>query len=315
MPQGHSIGPVQSSPLLFEALPPQVESSEAQWHSHLDRLDGLKALGLTAVNIPEIVTGDFQTVEPRAFAAALGRRLGVRTILNRVTVHHTAAALHGWLAETQVATGIRDFIFVGGERSAVRYPGVPVPTALRQAAPSISKWGGSLGVITIAHRRRPDLDEPQRLLAKQEAGASFAVSQILATSVDACRLQVDLAAAAAGRQPPLSLFWSLAPVARPRDLEFLAWLGVQVPAATKRDLLAAATPDGRLTASHALNEQIARELLDAAEANGLPAPGFCIEHVMLNNVGAGIELVERIRAITKEYRGLRRAQSSLIQAW
>lgn len=296
-------------PLLFEALPPQVDSTEEQWQDHLDLLDPLRHAGLAGVNVPEIVNGHYRTVEPRSFAAALQRRLGVRAILNRITVHHALPALQSWAAETRIGHGIHDLVLVGGERSSEPYPGVGVLPAIEGLRPGVAKAGGHLGVITIPTRRRADLDEPQRLARKQASGADFAVSQILCEPEAALRLQSDLAAATPAGTQPLTLFWSLAPVARKRDLEFLAWLGVEVPPAVQRDLLAL-DPVRRLARSHELNLAIARRLLEGAEtaAGGADGPnrnppiGFCVEHVMLSNIEAAIDLVDELRGVCRDFR-------------
>lgn len=311
---GRSMGAV-SCPVLFEALPPEVDATEEQWQDHLDLLEPLRRAGLAGVNVPEIVNGHYRTVEPRAFASALQRRLGTRAILNRITVHHALPQLRGWVAETRNGHGIDHFVFVGGESSSTPYPGVPVLQALADQRTPVEAAGGTLGVITIPTRRRKDGDEPQRLVAKAEAGARFAVSQILCESQAAARLQRDVAAlAAAGKRPAPQLFWSLAPVARPRDLAFLKWLGVAIPPDVEASLRDAATPALRLQASALLNEAIARDLLTAAEADGAPAPGFCVEHVMLSNIEAAIDLVGRVQDVGRAFKGAPSAKA-LAPAW
>lgn len=294
-------------PILFEALPPQVGSTEEQWQDHLDLLDPLRRAGLAGVNVPEIVNGHYRTVEPRSFAAVLQRRLGTKAILNRITVHHTVPQLRGWVAETRLGHDIDTFVLVGGESGATSYPGVGVVEGLSALRPSVEAGGGSLGVITIPTRRRATVDEPQRLLAKAAAGARFAVSQILCEPTAAGRLQKDLHDAAAARQdgalaPAPQLFWSLAPVARPRDVEFLKWLGVDIPPGVEKALRAEGSPPTRLEASARLNEGIARDLLAAAERDGTPTPGFCVEHVMLSNIDAAIGLVDRVKDVGREFR-------------
>ena len=309
-------------PILFEALPPQVESTEEQWQDHLDLLDPLRRAGLAGVNVPEIVNGHYKTVEPRAFAAALQRRLATKAILNRITVHHTVPQLRGWVAESRLGHDIGTFVFVGGESSATTYPGAGVGEALAALRPTVEGAGGALGVITIPTRRRAVGDEPQRLLAKAAAGARFAISQILCEPTAASRLQKDLQVVAAARPDggavpaPPQLFWSLAPVARPRDLEFLKWLGVDVPPGIEKALRAEASPAARLEASARLNEGIARDLLTAAERDGTPAPGFCVEHVMLSNIEAAIALVDRVKDVGRGFRGSARTSvSALAPNW
>jgi 5,10-methylenetetrahydrofolate reductase len=300
-------------PILFEALPPRVDSTEEQWQDQLGLLDPLRHAGLAGVNVPEIVNGHYTTVEPRTFAAALQRRLGVRAVLDRITVHHPLPALQSWAAETRLGHGIHDLVLVGGERSTEAYPGVPVEPALEGLGPAVRRAGGHLGVITIPTRRRTILDEPERLARKQAAGADFAISQILCEPGAALRLQADVAAFRPERKP-LTLLWSLAPVARKRDLEFLDWLGVEVPARTRQDLLAIADDGRRLERSHDLNESIARRLLEGAEAAGAGPIGFCVEHVMLSNIEAAVTLVDRIRSLTREFRTVKPAFAPAV-AW
>lgn len=288
-------------PLLFEALPPQVGSTDEQWQDHLDHLDPLRHAGLAGVNVPEIVNGHYRTVEPRSFAAALQRRLGVRAVLNRITVHHTLPQLQSWAAETRLGHGIHDLVLVGGERGSEAYPGVGVVPALQGLKSGVRKANGHLGVITIPTRRRAVPDEPQRLLQKQDAGADFAVSQILCEAEAALRLQSDLAAATPPGRRALTLFWSLAPVARKRDLEFLDWLGVEVPPAVRKDLLDQ-DPARRVARSHELNLGIARRLLEGAETAGSGPIGFCVEHVMLSNIEAAVVLVEELRSLVRDFR-------------
>lgn len=301
-------------PILFEALPPQVESTDEQWQDHLHLLDPLKHAGLVGVNVPEIVNGHYTTVEPRSFASALQRRLGVRAILNRITVHHPLPALKAWASETRLGHGIHDLVAVGGERSTEAYPGASVLEALQGLRPGIAKAGGHLGVITIPTRRRADLDEPQRLLRKQDAGADFAVSQILCEPRAAAALQADLAKASPAGRKPLTLFWSLAPVARKRDLDFLEWLGVDVPLAVRKDLLGVAA-ERRVARSHELNLAIARRLLEAAEAGESAPIGFCVEHVMLSNIEAGIGLVDELRRLVREFRAPQATAFAAAASW
>jgi len=101
---------------------------------------------------------------------------------------------------------------------------------------------------------------------------------------------------------------------RSRDLGFLGWLGVEVPPAVRKDLLAATDPARRLERSHALNLAIARRLLEEAEGAGSGPIGFCVEHVMLSNIEAGLTLVERVRQLCREFRSAPAAFAPAI-AW
>ncbi|HUR60744.1 MAG TPA: hypothetical protein VM286_00045 [Candidatus Thermoplasmatota archaeon] len=285
-------------PLLFEALPPSATASPAHQEAHLQGLEGLRSRRLAAVNVPEVLDGHYRTVPTLPFAAELQRRLGVPAIVNRVTVHHGLPALRAWAEDAWLDFGIRDLVLVGGERGGLAYPGAHVEPSLADLRAGCSLRGGSLGVVTIPTRRRPVLDEPERLLRKRQAGASFAVSQILAEAEAAVRLHRDASAALGTRD--FTIYWSLAPVARRRDVEFLEWLGVQVPPAVRKGLLESADPAAVLARSHRLNGSLARTILEATEGHGLRS-AFCIEHVMQSNVGAAIDLVDRIADLAREF--------------
>lgn len=290
-------------PILFEALAPKAGTPPQEWETLFDALRPLARSGVVGISVPEVLDGHYQTVEPRAFAGALQRRLGLRTAVNRITVHHAPGDLAAWVDDTHGRHAICDLVLVGGEKSSQAYPGPGVTEALRLLADRVHGWGGTLGVITIPTRRRVHLDEPERLLAKQAAGADYAVSQILCESQSALRLQGDLASAwRKGDHRPLPLYWSLAPVANRRDVAFLRWLGVQIPAATETTLLEATTPAGRLRLSHDLNLEIARTLLEHAEAAAIGPIGFCIEHVMQGNVPAALELAQHVRELAAGFR-------------
>lgn len=290
-------------PLAFEALPPRRESTDAQWQHHLELLDPLRRAGLWAVNVPEIhAAGDrqYQTVDSRAFASALQRHLGVRAILNRVTVHHSIPQLQAWATETRMGAGIRDLVLVGGDSSSTTYPGAQVVPALDALRTSVAAGGGTLGVVTIPTRRGGVVDEPDRLLRKAEAGAAFAISQIVCAAPAAQRLCADLAERSRVLEVrPPTVFWSLAPVGKRADLDFLRWLGVDVDEGYA-GAIAQAPTGRRLETSHAANVATANAVLEAAEAAGVPV-GLCVEHVMLSNIEAALTLVDRLRELTRSF--------------
>lgn len=283
------------APLLFEALPTDARLASEAKQGHVDSLRPLAKLGVDAINVPEILDGAYPTVEPRRFARAVQETTGLPAIVNRITVQEPAAAFDAWIDDT-VAVGIEHVVLVGGERSDRRHPGPSVTQGLRRAAPRVP---GRLGVITIPTRRRPDLDEPERLAAKRRAGADLAISQILCEAEAAKTLHADVGPGG------IPICWSLAPVVRTKDLAFLQWLGVEVPKAYERRLRGARDDDHRRALSQGANADIARSLLEHAEEEGLGPVGFCIEHVMRSNMEPAFALVERVQGVLKEFKGLR----------
>lgn len=295
-------------PVLFEALPGPAADAPAMQEAHIDALRPVRALGIDGLLVPEIINGQYATVAPRRFAAALRQATGLPTSVACITVQRDAGALDAW-ADEAASDGL-GALLVGGESSAVAYPGLGVTAAVARVGTRLP-----CSVVTIPTRRRSIRDEPQRLLEKQRAGAVQAVSQILYEPRAAQRLQADLRAASdAAGTPPLPLVWSLAPVVRKNDIAFLEWLGVDIPRATRQRLLDAGTPDQREARSLGLCEDIARGLLGHAEAEDTGPIGFCIEHVRQNNVDAAFRLVERVREVVRDHGGAPRPAITLGRA-
>ncbi len=288
-------------PILFEALPPAASASASRVQAKVDALAPLQALPLAAVNVPEVVGGHYQTIEPRLFAARLQKAHSIPAIVNRITVHHRLNDLRAWVEDTRNEFDITDFVFVGGESHQQSYPGATVNDALQAIAPEVKAAGGRVGVITIPPRRGRQHDEPERLLAKQVAGASFAMSQILLESEYALQLQQDLTRLCDGTTAVPPIFWSLAPVRQVRDLDFLAWLGVHIPLGVASRLRTAPNDDAREALSREINLTIAAELLAHAEEHDYHSLGFTVEHVMQNNVEAAFSLVEELGDLVSAY--------------
>lgn len=288
-------------PLLFEALPTDAEFDRDGREFHLDMLRPLRTMGVAAVNVPEIIGGHYRTVDPTAFAAGVQETTGLPTVVNRITVQEPAAGLDRWV-DAAAARGVDHYVFVGGESSQDAHVGPSVTQALEATRPRLGDHQ-TVGCITIPTRRRPVLDEPERLLRKHAAGADFAISQILGESVSAADLQRDTAQHALEHDATcIPLFWSLSPIVRTKDIRFLEWLGVQIPRPYRQALHDAGTRDARLRTSHRTNESMVRNLLEHAEHEDHGPIGFCIEHVMRSNMAPAFELVERVRDVCREFR-------------
>ncbi len=279
---------------IFEALPPRADACASELRSAIEQLEPLGALGLQAINVPEIIGGAYRPMDAAEFALQLQAALGLPAIVNRVVVHHNLEANLAW-QERLHQEGIHHTMLVGGESSTMPYPGVTLPEALPVMAQAAHARGGQTGVVTIPTRRNDGpRDEPQRLLAKQNAGANFAISQILLESESPCQLLSDL--------PPeltMPIAWSLSPVVRKKDLDFLAWLGVHIPPETRHSLRQCNTTRQRRKQSL----QLALEITDVLLDHPRPA-GFCIEHVTAHNIDAAIEMAAAVRDHVRSQRVL-----------
>ncbi len=194
-----------------------------------------------------------------------------------------------WLEETYEEFGIRYVVLVGGESSKVRYPGPTVFEAAEQV--DSRKLPISLGGISIPSRAH----EADRIRRKNDAGVVFFTTQILFDSNDIVGLVQRLNGLEA------RIFLSFAPVSHPRDLEFLRWLGVDIPPDLDRFLLVGeragesspAAAETCLERSLDLAQRILMDVFDNLPPDPPPL-GLNIEHINRRNFPAAVQMLERL---------------------
>ncbi|GGY04598.1 hypothetical protein GCM10007160_35300 [Litchfieldella qijiaojingensis] len=222
--------------LVLEAVPPELGQGESGIETTLERIESLhRALGLDAVNIPEIHEESSKSrkgerlrpfeprVEPRTLARHIQERLDVPCIINRVVVHLERKRQLDWFRESWEQYGIRRFVLVGGERSDQSYPGPSVPEANRLLRERLDVPGMRVGNICIPTRR----GEAERMMHKIDSGADFFTTQVIFHAEEVTTLLDALSECVGGRATPQVLV-SLAPVRSERNIRFLHWLGVSL---------------------------------------------------------------------------------------
>jgi 5,10-methylenetetrahydrofolate reductase len=276
---------------LFEVVPPAAAKPEAI-ESSLRELQQIRRV-VDAINLPEIHDEDrpgertskfIARVEPRLFGSRIKRELGIEVVINRVTVHDPEP--ERWFRETLDQSGIGNWVLVGGESPEILYPG-PGPT---EAAGLVKSLGlpVSLGGITIPSRA----NEPGRIRGKHAQGMEFFTSQVMFDSNDLVWLIQRLNGLEA------RIFISFAPVSHRRDLEFLRWLGVDIPRDLDRFLLGSAqgaTASAATCLERSLN--LAQRILMDVFDNLPPDPppiGLNIEHINRRNFAPALAMLERL---------------------
>jgi 5,10-methylenetetrahydrofolate reductase len=278
----------------FEIVPPAVGKPEAV-ESTLREVEKVRHL-VDAINIPEIHDEERETertaqfvprVEPRMLGARLQRELATPAVINRVTVHDADPL--PWLEETFSQFGIESLVLVGGESAEIRYPG-PGPLQAAELVRS-AHLPMTLGGITIPSRP----NEAARVRSKQAAGMAFFTSQILFDPNDIVWLVQRLNGLEA------RIFLSFAPVSHPRDLEFLRWLGADIPQDLDRFLLGAepGSTRGKETCferSLNLAQRILMEVFDNLPPDP-PLLGLNIEHINRRNFPSAVRMIERLGSL------------------
>lgn len=280
--------------VFFEIVPPAVGKPEALGAT-LKEVEKVRHL-VDAINVPEIhdeARGSERTaqfvarVEPRLLGARLQRELAMEVVINRVTVHD--ADPQSWLEETRSQFGIQYIVLVGGESPEIRYPG-PDPSQAAGLVRSLD-LPLTLGGITIPSRP----NEADRIRSKHAVGMTFFTSQILFDSNDIVWLVQRLNGLEA------RIFLSFAPVSHPRDLEFLRWLGVDIPQDLDRFLLGAepGSATGKETCFERSLNLAQRILMDVFD-NLPPDPpllGLNIEHINRRNFPSAVRMLERLGSL------------------
>lgn len=275
---------------LFETVPPPVGKPEALDESLAD-LKKVRRF-VDGINLPEIHDEDrgknrtskfVERVEPRLLGSRIQEELGVDIVLNRVVVHDPKPEI--WFRES-MERGFRSIVLVGGESSQVHYPGPSVMGAaalVRSAGLPIA-----LGGITIPSRK----NESDKVRAKWKGGLAFFTSQVLFDPNDIVWLIQRLNGVEA------RIFLSFAPVSHPRDLQFLRWLGADIPQDLDRFLLGAegeatAPPEVCLERSLDLAQRILMEVFDNLPPDPPPI-GLNIEHINRRNYAPAIKMLDRL---------------------
>lgn len=211
-------------------------------------------------------------------------------VIYRTVGKYETEELRRWL-QAQDTTTTRT-VFVG---ASSRHKSVP--TTLRQAyelrasaAPDLR-----LGGVLIPERHARTGDEQLRLLDKQAAGCSFFISQIVFDANAAKNLVSDYHYACADRGvEPAPLIFTLSVCGSMKTLEFMKWLGVDVPRWVENDLQHAGDT---LAASVEHSLSSARELIAFCRRLSMPF-GISIESVSIRRaeIDAAVTLAQRVKA-------------------
>lgn len=277
----------------FEMVPPPAGKPEAL-ESALLEVAKIKDLA-DAINLPEIHdearAGDrafkfVERVEPRFLGAKIRKEFDLDVVINRCVVYQADQAR--WTRETQEKFDISNLVLVGGESSDIKYPGPTViETAHEIRAAGLQVAMGGISIPSRAH-------EVDRIRRKVAAGLCFFTTQVLFDSNDIVWLIQRLNGLEA------RVFLSFAPVTHHRDIEFLRWLGADVPADLDRFLI---SKTGGETPSHHAEEafdrclNLAQRILMDVFDNLPPDPpplGINIEHINRRNLGFAVRMLEKL---------------------
>jgi len=287
--------------LLFALTPPRLSTAPEKAQEIADitfeRLEPLDVDGLILYDIddeadrnPEERPFPFlPTMDPANYLDRHLETWRTPVVVYRATAKYTEEELRGWIESQDTAT--RMAVFVGASSREK-----PVATTLRRAQQLRAEVGPDLllGAVAIPERHTRKADEHLGLVAKQKAGCSYFVTQVVYDVNAAKNLASDYAYECNDRGlDPIPLVFTFSVCGSMKTLQFLRWLGVDVPRWIENDLRHA---DDTLDTSLEHAEATALELMSFCRRLGIPF-GINVESVSIRRVEieASVRLAERLR--------------------
>jgi hypothetical protein len=287
--------------LLFAVTPPRssVTPDRAQEIADvtLERLRHIDLDGLVVYDIDDEsdrVPGErpfpfLPTMDP---AHWVSRHLADRqlpAIVYRAVGKYPEADLRSWVTDQDPSSVMS--VFVGASSHDK-----PVATTLPRAHQIRAECGDDLmvGGVAIPERHTRRGDEHKRLLAKQEAGCSFFVTQVVYDVTAAKNLISDYWYECRARGVrPAPIVFTFTTVGSVKTLDFLTWLGVDVPRWIQNEIRSADRP---LDASYQEVLAMAVDLIGYCRNLGAPF-GLNVESVSIrrSEIEQSVRLAARLR--------------------
>lgn len=229
------------------------------------------------------------TIAPEFYRRTYLSAIRKPTIIYKSIANHTREMFIDWLRENN---DIETVVFVGASsRQQVLRTGFSLTDAYQLRR---EQYGDLLlGGVTIPERHALNGSEHKRILEKEHQGCSFFVTQCVYNINDTKNLLSDYYYEAAINQVELNPFiLTLSPCGSLKTLEFMKWLGIEVPKWLYNDLKHAGDILGT---SIDMCASIAEELIDFARSKQIPI-GFNIESISnkKEEIDAAILLLNRV---------------------
>ena len=181
-----------------------------------------------------------QTLDPRVYSQIL-RRLARRDVITYKSVaQRDAAEFQHWFGETKTEFQLDNLVLVGSPSSNGTIK-LSLNDAYQQLADSDQSF--YLGGVAIAERHAQKGNEHDRLIEKARQGCQFFISQ----AVYNAQATIDLLTcyARSCKQQgltPQRVILTFTPCGGEQTLDFMQWLGISVPQASRYRILDAAHP-------------------------------------------------------------------------
>jgi hypothetical protein len=288
--------------LLFAVTPPRMTTSPEEAAEiarvTLERLRSPAIDGLVLYDIDDESDRNpderpfpfLPTMDPADYLARDLGRLEVPAIVYRAVGKYREDHFRSWLEEQDPSNALAVFVGSSSREKAVHTSLSRAYELREEVAPTLP-----LGGVAIAERHARTGDEHLRLIAKQAAGCSFFITQIVYDVNAAKDLISDYHHECAARNlEPVPIVFSFSVCGSLKTLEFLRWLGVTVPRWIENELRHA---DDTLEASYEQAAATGVDLIAFCRRLGVPF-GINVESVSIRKVEieASVRLATRLGA-------------------
>ena len=288
--------------LLFALTPPRAASAGDRAQEIADatlaRLGPLDVDGLILYDLADEAARNpaqrpfpfMPTLDPAAFLADNLTNWAAPVIVYRAVGKYSPAQLRAWFEEQDPSRVMTVLVGAASRGSRSQTSLTQAQALSREANPALL-----VGGVAIPERHSRRDDEHLRLLAKQDAGNRFFVTQVVYDINAAKNLVSDYHYACAERGTGVApVVFTFSVCGSMRTLEFLRWLGVDVPRWIENDLRHATDPHD---ASYRLALATATDLITYCRDLGVPF-GINVESVSIRRVEIemAVRLAEQLSA-------------------
>lgn len=288
--------------LLFALTPPRATVSEERAAEiariTLQRLEAVAPDGLVLYDIDDESDRNREerpfpflpTRDPADYYDHHLASSGLPAVVYRAVGKYAEDELRSWMARVPTERVMSVFVGASSREKSVA-------TSLRRAHALRSQTRPDLlmGGVAIPERHTRSGTEHLRLVAKQEAGCTFFITQVIYDLNATKNLLSDYLLACEQRNTrPVPLVLTFSVCGSPKTLEFLVWLGVEVPRWIQNDLRRAADT---LDASYHQALATATDLIEYCRRIGVPF-GVNVESVSnrREEIEASVRLAADIKA-------------------
>ncbi|MBL4764082.1 MAG: hypothetical protein JKX67_02205 [Colwellia sp.] len=282
-----------------------LEAIEAIAEKLLERVSDIDYDGLIVYDIQDEISRTSKprpfpfklTHDTRLYSSLLNKKSNRPVITYKSVVQSNGDDFNKWANEAWQEYGIRDIVLVGSP-STKNNISLPLADAYKTLVDNEHDF--FIGGITIAERHASKKNEHDRLIEKNKQGCNFFISQAIynpqATIDMLTRYAIECKKQGL---KPQRLILTFSPCGSKKTLEFIEWLGVNVPEATSLRILHAESP---LYESIRICTNSLKQILDAVIPYDLPL-GLNIESLTnrKEEIDGSILLYKLLRSTMDNY--------------